>query len=95
MIGYYYTGAHYWSYGQDANSSYSTGWNYNLFNADTYGQDKMVTFVDNVSYSWHNTVRTTGKAVTTWAANGTSRKGYCKSYDGSGNLWAACFVGAQ
>ena len=44
---------------QGAGSSYSSGWHYNYFFKDGIGHDTTVTFIDNVSYGWHDTVRGT------------------------------------
>ncbi|MDX6515436.1 MAG: hypothetical protein QOH73_1102 [Gaiellaceae bacterium] len=91
MVGYYYAGPKSWANGQDASSSYATTHNFNDMSASSAGYDKMTTFVDNVSYSWHNTVRNTAyETIARWASNGTSRKGYCKAYT---SLYAYCFVG--
>jgi hypothetical protein len=96
VTGYYYATA-YFTTGMDANSSYSPSWNFNDFLAPDSGYDKVATFIDNTSYSWHNTVRNTAKeTIANWAFNGVNRKGYCRWYDSRGSgLAARCFIGNQ
>jgi hypothetical protein len=93
--GYYYQPPKVWWTGNDANSSYGLNWTFNDMNADGPGYDKMTTFIDNVSYSWHNTTRNTAyETIARWAYNGTNRRGYCRWYD-SRSAGANCFIGEK
>lgn len=88
-----YKGPMYWSpTGIDGSSSYSN-WQSNDFSKSTSGvSDTMVTLIDNVSYSWHGTVRNMNSHQHAfWGWEGTSRKGYCKYYAGT-NFNGSCWV---
>ena len=69
-----------WSYGQDAGSSYSSAWKRNWFQKSGGGYDTAVTFIDNVSYSWHRTVRNTYQVTATDWFDSAVKKAYARSY---------------
>ena len=80
----------YWYPGDSAGSSWSSGWTYNGFNKATSGYDTTVTFIDNVSYGWHATVRNTGMVTyTNWWSSQT-KKGHCRA--NTGYHWGGCYV---
>jgi hypothetical protein len=88
-----YVGPQYFPPGNGGSSSYSN-WFYNFFSKSANGYDTMVTFIDNVTYSWHRTVRNTSKdQYTYWsgAPSSMQRKGHCLSYMGgfNGSCWVA------
>jgi len=87
-----YVGPQYWPPGNGGSSSYSN-WSYNFFSKSAGGYDTTVTFIDNVSYSWHRTVRNTAKdQYTFWVGpSGMQRKGHCLSHAGgfNGSCWVA------
>ena len=74
-----YAGPWQWYAGQSAASDFSSSWTYNYFFKQSSGYDSTVTFIDNVKYSWHATVR--NKSATTythwWVSN--VKKGYCRA----------------
>jgi hypothetical protein len=78
-----YAGPMKWSYsGQGAGSSFSSNWWDNWFGTYGSGYDKAVTFVDNKSYSWHNTVRNrNGETRTSYWPRGLTVKAHCVAYD--------------
>ena len=69
-----------WSYGQDASSTYSSTWKRNWFQKNAPGYDTSVTFIDNVKYSWHNTVRNTYMVTATDWYSSSVKKAYARSY---------------
>ena len=69
-----------WSYGQDASSSYSSTWKRNWFQKSRAGFDTAVTFIDNVSYSWHNTMRNTFQVTAAEWWSSAVKKAYARSY---------------
>jgi hypothetical protein len=85
-----YAGPQQWGRGQGAGSSYSANWHENYF--DTYGSgyDKAVTFIDNKSYSWHNTIRNRNGETKTYAPWPLIAKAHCVAYDGG--FWGSCTV---
>lgn len=65
--------------GSTGASSYSSSWWRNTFNKQSGGYDSTVTFIDNVSYGWHNTVRNTSLVTyTTWYSSQV-KKGHCRA----------------
>lgn len=85
-----YAGPRAWSTGSSAGSSYSSSWKYNHFFKQGSGYDTTVTFIDNVSYSWHATVRNTaGVTYTYWFVSNVKR-GHCRA--NSGYFWGTCVV---
>ena len=65
-----------YSYGTSASSSYGSSW-INANSHTTTAVDRTITLIDNVSYSWHGTHRSTAPDV--WASwnSSTVKKGYC------------------
>jgi hypothetical protein len=85
-----YAGPRYWYPGQGAGSAWSTGWYGNHFSTYGSGYDKTVTFIDNQSYSWHNTVRNRSEVTDTIRPGGQwTLKGHCRAHDGyfHGSCW--------
>jgi hypothetical protein len=82
-------GGPYWSAGQTSGSSFSPSWVRNAFYKGGEGFDTTVTFIDNVSYGWHSTVRNTGLSTTTWWFSSQIKKAHCRANVGgfSGNCW--------
>ena len=78
-----YAGPTQWSKGQGASSGWSADWWDNWFATYGSGYDKAVTFIDNRSYSWHNTVRNrNGQTKTTyWPTRTWTVKAHCVAYD--------------
>jgi hypothetical protein len=79
-----YAGPKQWTYsGQGASSSFSANWWDNWFGTYGSGYDKAVTFIDNQSYGWHNTVRNrNGETKTTyWPTRAWTVKAHCVAYD--------------
>ena len=79
-----------WSYGQDASSPYSSTWKRNWFQKSKAGYDTSVTFIDNVSYGWHNTVRNTWAVTATDWYSSAVKKAYARSY--ASGFWGNCVV---
>jgi hypothetical protein len=69
-----------WWYGKDASSVYSGAWKRNWFQKMGPGYDTSVTFIDNVSYSWHNTVRNRYQTTANEWFSSAVKKGYARSY---------------
>lgn len=85
-----YAGPRYWMPNETGASAYSTSWWRNAFNKPSSGYDTTVTFIDNVSYGWHNTVRNTSMVTyTTWWSS-QSKKGHCRAH--SGYHWGGCWI---
>lgn len=84
-----YAGPRQWSPGESAGSSYSSSWFYNFFSKQGSGYDTTVTFIDNVTYSWHATVRNNSSTTYTFWGGGT-KKGHCRAH--SGYFWGSCWV---
>ena len=85
-----YAGPKQWSAGSSAGSSFSSGWKYNYFFKHGSGHDATVTFIDNVTYSWHATVRNTSDTTYTYWFVSNVKRGHCRA--NSGNFWGSCAV---
>src|SRR6187401_506143 len=85
-----YAGPRFWYAGDDAGSSWSSGWNYNDFNKPSSGYDTTVTFIDNVSYGWHATIRNRNMVTHTFWWTSQVKKAYCKAH--TGGHWGGCYV---
>jgi hypothetical protein len=83
-----YAGYQYWPAGQPASTGFSPSWYRNLF-YKTSSFDTTVTFIDNVSYSWHATVRSWGTYVETHWLSSQTKKAHCRA-NTAGRSWAAC-----
>lgn len=84
-----YAGPRYWLAGETGSSSYGASWSRNAFNKQSAGFDTTVTFIDNVGYGWHNTVRNTSMVTyTTWWSSQV-KKGHCRANVGyfNGGCW--------
>jgi len=79
-----------WYAGQGASSSYSPYWAQNNFSKSGSGFDTTVTFIDNVTYGWHATVRNTATTTHTFWSLGGTKKGYCLAH--TSYFWGSCWV---
>ena len=85
-----YAGPREWYPGQGAGSSFSSNWHENYFATYGSGYDKAVTFIDNRTYSWHNTVRNRNGYTNTWEPFDLTVKAHCVAY--SYGFWGSCNV---
>ena len=87
-----YAGPMQWTYsGQGAGSSWSANWWDTWFSTYGSGYDKAVTFIDNRSYGWHNTVRNRNGQTRTYSPRGgVVYKAHCVAYDYS--FYGSCTV---
>lgn len=86
-----YAGPRGWAPGESAGTSFSTSWLANSFGTYGSGYDKLVTFIDNKEYAWHNTVRNTKDWTETyepWPAT-AAYKGHCRSF---AYFSGSCFI---
>lgn len=84
-----YAGPRYWMANETGGSAYSSSWWRNAFSKQSSGYDTTVTFIDNVGYGWHNTVRNSSLVTyTTWFSSQVKR-GHCKANQGyfNGSCW--------
>ena len=85
-----YYSSPYWSPGQGGSSSFSSSWWQSMM-VKNASFDSSITFIDNVSYSWHSTVRGPGTYLTTHWLTSQVKKGHCRA-NVSSSAWAACSV---
>ena len=87
-----YAGPRQWYANEGAGSSFSSSWRNNFFSKHGSGYDTTVTFIDNVRYAWHYTVRNTSSSTyTLWYGPGsTTRKGHCRA--NVSYFWGSCWV---
>ncbi len=85
-----YAGPKQWWPNQGAGSSYSASWQGNYFSKQGSGYDTTVTFIDNVAYGWHATVRNTSSTTYTYWWSNQVKKGYCKAH--VGYFWGSCWL---
>ncbi|MDH4350448.1 MAG: hypothetical protein OEW56_04810 [Gemmatimonadota bacterium] len=71
-----YAGPQVWSTGQSGGSSFSSNWHGNDFTKAS-SADTTVTFIDNVTYGWHNTVRNSNTLTHTYWGTSDVKKGHC------------------
>lgn len=76
---YGYAGPRFWWAGESGGSTYSANWSYNAFNKERSGFDTTVTFIDNVSYAWHATIRNKSMITSTYWGASQAKKGHCKA----------------
>jgi hypothetical protein len=85
-----YGGPRYWYPGESAGSSWNSAWYRNSFNKSTSGYETTVTFIDNVSYAWHATIRNRDTVTyTTWWSSQV-KKAHCRAH--TGYHWGGCHV---
>ena len=72
-----YAGPKQWYAGQGAGTAFSSKWLRNEFATYGSGYDKTVTFIDNISYGWHNTRRNTSQTTSTYPPYPGTYKGHC------------------
>ena len=85
-----YGGPRYWNPGDSAASSWQSGWTRNAFNKATSGYETTVTFIDNVSYAWHSTVRNSETVTYSYWWSSQVKKGHCRAH--TGGHWGGCHV---
>jgi hypothetical protein len=85
-----YAGPKQWAPGEGYGSSYSASWLVNHFSTYGSGYDKTVTFIDNRSYRWHNTVRNTKSETETYSVAGMTDKGHCLAH--TWGFWGSCWL---
>jgi len=78
----------YWSAGEGASSSYSSSWWRNIFSKQAQGFDTTITFIDNVGYGWHSTVRGTGQYLETHWLSSQVKKAHCRAH--VSNFYGSC-----
>jgi len=85
-----YAGPRQWYSGEGAGTAFSSSWLRNYF--DTYGSgyDKTVTFIDNQTYAWHNTVRNRNQETSTWPPYPGTYKGHCRA--NQSYFWGSCTI---
>jgi hypothetical protein len=86
---YGYAGPKYWYPGETGGSYFSSSWRHNHFNKERSGLDTTVTFIDNVSYGWHATVRNTSLVTETSWWTSAAKKAHCRAHSGyfNGGCW--------
>jgi hypothetical protein len=77
-----YAGPKTWAPGESAGSSFSSSWHYDYFYKPSSGYDATVTFIDNVGYGWHQTVRNTSMVTYTYWFVSQVKKGHCRANTG-------------
>jgi hypothetical protein len=85
-----YAEGSYWPAGQGASSSFSSSWVINIFSKST-SFDATITFIDNVSYSWHSTLRSTSTYMRTHWFSSQTKKAHCRA-NATGSGFAGCTV---
>jgi hypothetical protein len=85
-----YGGPRYWYPGDSAGSSWQSSWRRTSFNKPTSGYETTVTFIDNVSYAWHGTVRNAEMVTYTYWWTSQIKKAHCKTH--TGYHWGGCHV---
>jgi hypothetical protein len=80
----------YWGPGEGYGSGFSSSWFRNtMYKSGSF--DSTITFIDNVSYSWHNTRRSSGGYIETFWKSPPSVKAHCRS-NVTAAIWAGCTV---
>src|SRR5262245_10462981 len=85
-----YAGPKHWAAGEAAGSAFSSGWTYDYFFKQGSGYDSTVAFIDNVTYSWHATVRNASDTTYTYWFVSTVKKGHCRA--NAAGFWGSCVV---
>jgi len=85
-----YYSSPYWVAGGGGSSSFSSAWMQNIMQKAA-PFDSTITFIDNVSYSWHSTLRGPGVYLETHWFQSNVKKGHCRANVGS-NAYAVCTV---
>jgi hypothetical protein len=78
-----------WYAGEGTSSPYSSSWWRNYFQKNV-SADTTVTFIDNVSYGWHATVRASNPYLETHWYSSQVKKGYCLAH--VGGFFGSCVV---
>jgi hypothetical protein len=77
-----------WTAGGGWSTSFSPSWWRNTFYKNA-SFDTTITFIDNVSYGWHSTVRGTATFLSTHWLSSQVKKAHCR-VNSNANAWAAC-----
>jgi hypothetical protein len=85
-----YAGPKQWFPGQSASTGFSANWLRNYFSTYGSGYDKTVTFIDNRSYGWRNTVRNGSQTTETYPPFGGVYKGHCIAH--SYGFYGSCTI---
>lgn len=88
VVHYYSTS--WWSAGQGGGSSFSSSWFLNVMYKDA-PFDTTITFIENTSYGWVNTLRSTNTYMDTHWLSSRVKKAHCRSNVAAG-IWAGCTV---
>jgi len=83
-----YYSSPYWSAGQGGSSSFSSSWWRSTMGKNA-SFDSTVTFIDNVSYSWHSTLRGYDTYLATQWFSSQVKKAHCRA-NASASAWAGC-----
>ena len=83
-----YIGSWSWPAGAAYSTSFSPSWWRNTF-YKTASFDTTITFIDNVTYGWHSTVRGTATFQESHWLSSQVKKAHCRANTGA-NVWAAC-----
>jgi hypothetical protein len=73
-----YYSSPYWSPGQGASSGFSSSW-WGSVMSKSGSFDSTITFIDNVSYSWHSTLRGPGAYLSTHWFSSQVKKAHCRA----------------
>jgi hypothetical protein len=85
-----YMSTSYWSAGQGGSSSFSSSWFMNGMYKNAQF-DTTITFIDNVSYGWHSTLRGLGTYMQTHWMTSNVKKAHCRS-NVTRSISASCTV---
>jgi hypothetical protein len=85
-----FAGPRYWYPGESAGSSYRGSWYRATFNKASSGYETTVTFIDNVSYSWHGTSRNADIVTVALWFSGQTKRAHCRAH--RGYHWGGCYV---
>lgn len=84
-----YQPTRYWTAGEGTGSSFSPGWVRNTFWKQS-DRATTVTFIDNVTYSWHFTTTTSGYSTSTWWFSSQVKKAHCVAQQSG--FYGSCYV---
>jgi hypothetical protein len=85
-----YANDSYWGAGEGKGSAFSSSWFQNtMYKSAPF--DSTITFIDNVSYAWVNTRRSTAGYMQTHWLSSQVKKAHCRS-NVVAPIWAGCSV---
>jgi hypothetical protein len=79
-----------WGAGEGYASAFSSSWSLTHMHKNATF-DTTITFIDNTSYSWHNTRRSTDTWLQTAWPSSSVKKAHCRS-NVARTIWAGCAV---